>query len=127
MKTFDFIEAMIFHSLKDPHSKGLEPDCLSPQRAMTTQPLKGEGNNEPVIQSLFRGSDFEIRNYFQNGYLPILITASAISRLRAMVSTGSKRASFLSAESCVLRVSPSEMAAKACFAKPSTRPKASWT
>jgi hypothetical protein len=30
MKTFDFIEATISHQLKDPHSKVLEPDCLSP-------------------------------------------------------------------------------------------------
>ncbi len=30
MKTFDFIQAMIPHTLKDPHSKALEPDRLSP-------------------------------------------------------------------------------------------------
>jgi hypothetical protein len=30
MKTFDFIQATNFHHLKDPHSKSLEPDCLSP-------------------------------------------------------------------------------------------------
>jgi len=30
MKTFDYIQAMISHHVKDPHSKGLEPDCLSP-------------------------------------------------------------------------------------------------
>jgi len=30
MKTFDFIKATISHNLKDPLSKSLEPDCLSP-------------------------------------------------------------------------------------------------
>jgi hypothetical protein len=42
MKTFDFIQATISHLLKDPHSKPLEPDCLSPRFAITTQPHKGE-------------------------------------------------------------------------------------
>ena len=44
METFDFIQAIITLNLKDPHSKALEPDCLSPPLlAITTQPLKGEG------------------------------------------------------------------------------------
>src|SRR4030042_5539376 len=30
MKTFNFIQMTISHNLKDPHSKALEPDCLSP-------------------------------------------------------------------------------------------------
>jgi len=30
MKTFDFIQPTISHNLEDPHSKALEPDCLSP-------------------------------------------------------------------------------------------------
>jgi hypothetical protein len=30
MKTFNFIQATTCHNLKDPHSKALEPDCLSP-------------------------------------------------------------------------------------------------
>jgi hypothetical protein len=30
MKTFGFVQAMISHNIKDPHSKSLEPDCLSP-------------------------------------------------------------------------------------------------
>jgi hypothetical protein len=29
MNTFGFIQATISHTLKDPHSKALEPDCLS--------------------------------------------------------------------------------------------------
>jgi hypothetical protein len=29
MKTFDFIQATVSHNLKIPHSKALEPDCLS--------------------------------------------------------------------------------------------------
>jgi hypothetical protein len=41
MKTFDFIEAMISHQVKDPHSKALEPDCLSPLLPVATQPLEG--------------------------------------------------------------------------------------
>ena len=42
MKTFDFIQAVISHNLKDPHSKALEPDCLSPLHSITTQSLEGE-------------------------------------------------------------------------------------
>ena len=30
MKTLDFIQATISHHSKNPHSKALEPDCLSP-------------------------------------------------------------------------------------------------
>jgi hypothetical protein len=30
MNAFGFIQATIPHTLKDPHSKTLEPDCLSP-------------------------------------------------------------------------------------------------
>jgi hypothetical protein len=30
MKTLDFIQASISYNLRDPHSKALEPDCLSP-------------------------------------------------------------------------------------------------
>jgi hypothetical protein len=41
MKTFDFTQSAISHNLKDPHSKALEPDCLSPQFAIMTQSLKG--------------------------------------------------------------------------------------
>jgi hypothetical protein len=42
MKTFDSIQSMISHNLKDPHSKALEPDCLSPPLAIMTQSLRGE-------------------------------------------------------------------------------------
>jgi hypothetical protein len=41
MRTFDFIQSAISHNLKDPHSKALEPDCLSPPLAIMTQSLKG--------------------------------------------------------------------------------------
>jgi hypothetical protein len=30
MKTLDFIQTTFSHNLKDPYSKALEPDCLSP-------------------------------------------------------------------------------------------------
>jgi len=30
MNTFDFMQETISHNLKDPHSKALEADCLSP-------------------------------------------------------------------------------------------------
>ncbi len=46
MKTFDFAQETISHTLKDPHSKALEPDCLSPGPAITTQSLGGEGWGE---------------------------------------------------------------------------------
>ena len=42
MKTFDFIQVTISHNLKDLHSKGLGPDCLSPLLTVTTQSLGGE-------------------------------------------------------------------------------------
>jgi len=43
MKTFNFIQETIFHNLKDPHSKALEPDCLSPPLfAIATQSPRGE-------------------------------------------------------------------------------------
>ncbi len=29
MKTLDFVKWAISHNLRDPHSKALEPDCLS--------------------------------------------------------------------------------------------------
>jgi len=42
MKTLDFIQATISHNIKDPHSKALEPDCLSPLLAIATQPPSEE-------------------------------------------------------------------------------------
>jgi len=42
MKTFDFIEATISHQLKDPHSKALEPDCLSPSASKYGTASHGE-------------------------------------------------------------------------------------
>ena len=43
MNTFDFMQATISHNLKDPHSKALEPDCLSHRLAITTQSQRGDG------------------------------------------------------------------------------------
>jgi hypothetical protein len=43
MKTLNFIHAMISHHLKNPHSKALEPDCLSPWLAIVTQSPVREG------------------------------------------------------------------------------------
>ena len=37
MKTFDFIKVSVSHNIKDPHSKSLEPNCISPFLAITTQ------------------------------------------------------------------------------------------
>jgi hypothetical protein len=48
MKTFDFIQVTISHNVKDPHSKALEPDCLSPLLAVTTQSQREEGGGEGV-------------------------------------------------------------------------------
>jgi len=42
MKTFDFMQVMISHNLKDPHSKALKPDCLFPLLTVTTQSLGRE-------------------------------------------------------------------------------------
>ena len=46
MRTFDFIQSVISHNLKDPHSKTLEPDCLSPPLAIMTQSLVGGDDGE---------------------------------------------------------------------------------
>jgi hypothetical protein len=43
VKTFNFIQSPFSHHLKDPHSKALEPDCLSPPVAIMTQSPRGEG------------------------------------------------------------------------------------
>ncbi len=43
MKTFDSPQETISHTLRHPHSKALEPDCLCPGLEITTQPLEGEG------------------------------------------------------------------------------------
>jgi hypothetical protein len=42
MNTFDFMQATIFHTLKDPHSKTSEPDRLAPLPAIATQSQRGE-------------------------------------------------------------------------------------
>jgi hypothetical protein len=46
MKTFYFVESAISHNPRDPHSKALEPDCLSPPLAIMTQSPKGRGESE---------------------------------------------------------------------------------
>jgi hypothetical protein len=46
MKTFDFIQATISHNLKDPHSKALKPDCLSPFACDYDTASGGEGKGE---------------------------------------------------------------------------------
>ena len=48
MKTHDFTQETISHNLKDPHSKALEFDRLSPHIAITTQSLAkgGRGTQE---------------------------------------------------------------------------------
>jgi hypothetical protein len=56
MKTFDFIQAAISHNPKDPHSKALEPDCLSPPLAITTQSRRGEEEGD--------GENLGFRIYF---------------------------------------------------------------
>ncbi len=43
MNTFNFIQAAISHNLKDPHSKALEPDGLSPLLAIATQSSGARG------------------------------------------------------------------------------------
>jgi hypothetical protein len=50
MKTFDFTEATISYQLKDPHSKALEPDRLSPSASNYDTASNGEG--EEVRESL---------------------------------------------------------------------------
>ena len=48
MKMFNFIQSPISHNLRDPHSKALEPDRLSPPLAITTQPQKGGAYGAPA-------------------------------------------------------------------------------
>jgi hypothetical protein len=42
MKTLHFPPTKVSHTSKTPHSKSLEPDCLSPLIAITTQSPEGE-------------------------------------------------------------------------------------
>jgi len=53
------MQSAISHNLKDPHSKALEPDCLSPPLAIMTQSLEGEGWEGVIIWHL----SFEIWNF----------------------------------------------------------------
>jgi hypothetical protein len=46
MKTLHFPPTKVSHTSKTPHSKSLEPDCLSPLIAITTQSHRGEGKGE---------------------------------------------------------------------------------
>ncbi len=48
MKTFDSIQATVSHHRKDPHSKALELDCLSPLLAITTQSPRGEVGGDVI-------------------------------------------------------------------------------
>ncbi len=50
MNTFDFAQEMISHNLKDPHSKALEPDCLSPLVCDYDTVSKGRGEREREIK-----------------------------------------------------------------------------
>ncbi len=52
MNTFDFILAAISHTLKDPHSKALEPDCLSPSVFNYDAVSKGRGRSEGILLSI---------------------------------------------------------------------------
>jgi hypothetical protein len=44
MNTFGITQTTISHTIKNPHSKALEPDCLCPRIAMMTQSPRGEGS-----------------------------------------------------------------------------------
>ena len=43
MKTFDFPHETIPHTIKDPHSKALEPDCLCPRASDYDTASRGGG------------------------------------------------------------------------------------
>ena len=44
MKTFDFPQETISHTIRNPHSKALEPDCLCPWATRYPHsPSEGEG------------------------------------------------------------------------------------
>jgi|GEM_PF-3984330 len=73
MKTSDFIHATISHNIKDPHSKALEPDCLSPLLAIATQspregrefkpplPLVGEGRVRGLRYQLIYSFSYKLQ------------------------------------------------------------------
>jgi hypothetical protein len=46
LKTFGSVQATISHHLKDPHSKALEPDCLSPFACDYDPVPGGEGERQ---------------------------------------------------------------------------------
>jgi hypothetical protein len=60
MKTFDFIQATISHNLKDPHSKTLEPDRLSPFACNYDTASKGRGEIIFTLPLIYRGERKEI-------------------------------------------------------------------
>ena len=51
MKTFDIIRTTVSHSLKDPHSKSLESDCLPSSPAIVTQ-SQGSGEAEKPFRAM---------------------------------------------------------------------------
>ena len=56
MKTFNFIQVTISHNLKDPHSKALEPDCLSPfacdyDTVSPREGMKGRGDIVSILST----------------------------------------------------------------------------
>jgi hypothetical protein len=60
MKTFDFVQVTISFHLKDPHSKSLEPDWLSPFTYDYEKVFRGEGwmkgpPDPPELFHSFRG------------------------------------------------------------------------
>jgi hypothetical protein len=72
MKTFDFIQATISNHLKDPHSKALEPNCLSPYSCDYDTASSGEreGVRGIEINSVFGENTPSLLTPFQSrGYV----------------------------------------------------------
>jgi len=53
MNTFGIMQATISHNLKDPHSKALKPNCLSPRIVIMRQSLSGGGREGEKKKSGF--------------------------------------------------------------------------
>ena len=62
MKMVNFIQSPISHNLRDPHSKALEPDRLSPPLAITTQSLWARSFTVSLTCSTVRSPVFRLRS-----------------------------------------------------------------
>ncbi len=62
MNTFDLLPGTISHHLKDPHSKSLEPDCLSPINLPLRHSLREERKEGGLERAKLAGSNLKAQS-----------------------------------------------------------------